>query len=101
MGEDGRRVISKTVEKMIGGIPHAVMQKAVEAIGKDAPEVYKTFRRVMERTPLETNDMIAQRLNMSVRTLYRNLRIALDFVDWYLENESEGWPDGAALKAIS
>lgn len=101
MGEDGKRVIAHQVEKMLGGIPWAVMDKAVKGLEQadreQKTEVYRTFMAVQRRSPLDTLDGIAGRLNIGVATLYRHLRSALDFVSWYLDNESEGWPEGAEV----
>lgn len=97
MGEDGKRPITRTVEKMLGGIPWEAMSKACKALeGADA-DVYRTFMAVQRRSPLDTLEGIAKRRNIGIATLYRHLRHALDFVSWYLDMESEGWPEGAEV----
>jgi hypothetical protein len=101
MGEDGKRPITRTVERMLGGIPWMVMDKAVKALDASdkerGGEVYRTFMAVQRRSPLDTLDGIAKRLDIGVATLYRHLRHALDFVDWYLDKERAGWPEGAEV----
>lgn len=101
MGEDGKRVIARDVERMLGGIPWAVMDKAVRGLeGADSEHgghVYRTFMAVQHRTPMDTLEGIAKRRNIGIATLYRHLRHALDFVSWYLDMESEGWPEGAEV----
>ena len=97
MGEDGRRVINKTVEKMLGGIPYEVMRKALTALDQADRDVYGSFMAVQRRSPLTTMDDVAASRNIGIATLYRHLRHALDFVSWYLDNEAEGWPEGAAV----
>ena len=97
MGEDGKRPITLTVEKMLGGIPHAVMRKAVLALeGKDR-DIYRIFMAAQRRSPLDTMDMVAEAQGVGIATLYRRLIKALGFIDWYLEMESAGWPDGAQV----
>lgn len=97
MGEDGKRVISRQVEKMLGGIPWAVMEKAMKGLeGADA-DVYRTFMAVQRRSPLDTMGAIAERRCIDKATVYRQLRKALDYVDWYLDAESEGWVDGTQV----
>jgi|GEM_PF-5435188 len=59
MGEDGKRLIARDVEKMLGGVAWRFMHQAVEHLGQVAPDAYKTLHAVMARLPLVTNEMIA------------------------------------------
>jgi hypothetical protein len=101
MGEDGKRVINRQVEKMLGGIPHGVMDKAVHALEQsdrqNLTDYHKSFMAVQRRSPLDTMATVAERRNIDVRTLYRHLRHALDYISWYLDAESEGWKEGTAV----
>lgn len=97
MGEDGKRPITRTVEKMLGGIPWEAMSKACKSLeGADA-DVYRTFMAVQRRSPLDTIQDVADRLSIGRASVYRHLREALDYVDWYLDSESAGWPEGTKV----
>ncbi|MNT83547.1 hypothetical protein D3C72_2234360 [compost metagenome] len=82
---------------MLGGIPWAVMAKAVGALEGVNAEIYRTFMAVQRRSPLDTIQLIADRLSIGKATVYRHLREALDYVDWYLDSESAGWPEGTKV----
>jgi hypothetical protein len=101
MGEDGKRPITREVEQACGSIPWAAMDKAVKALEaadrEHAEEAYRTFMAVQRRSYTDTLEGIASRLDIGIATLYRHLRWALDFVDWYLGKEAAGWPEGTEV----
>lgn len=98
MGEDGKRLLSRGVEKMIGGIPHYVMKQAVEHIEQLRPEISRTLYRVMKRMPFETNEIIADRLGLeNVSALYKRLSRAMWAVSRYLDCVAERWPEGSSV----
>lgn len=96
MGEDGRRVMSRSVEKMLGGIDYRYMHEAVEHMGQVKPHLYRTLKALTNRMPGVTNQMIAERLGYEdPGTISDHINAITETVYDYLAWVADRWPTGS------
>lgn len=98
MGEDGKHVLARSVEKMLGGIPRRIFVQAEQHIQQLRPELVSTYRTYcrMKAMPFMTMEHIAQTLGLADDSaLYRRLNAFRSGVNAYLHYVAIGWPEGS------